>query len=357
MNKPLVVQPVSDVERGNRLLKPTTAKNAVEHLINLRIESCSEFLSPVVECQNHPFIDAINAAFSSHYPLVLSPDMFWQVIAQGFANHIKENSETYRSKFVEHSDKKTIQVRRDDFVKGAMENSWEEVFGEFSEKIKDSIGEDNHRNIVADFSTTGVIERAANEVILMDSMTPYFEYEFTTRCGIPEVTLEGQLDDWKLLRSQTERLGNTYDLNWWTDQLLPTLDSIVATASGSDETELWKNIYKAENRSGGRHLTGWIIKFFPYLQNRRGELYVNHSIDKRFDSIEGPPHIRSSELPNPISKVPFNWIYKSTQYPMEFLAGFTSFTQNPEDLSVRPKIGWAVRDARENQPLREQCVI
>ena len=34
---------------------------------------------------------AINTAYDQHYPLVLSPDIVWLVIAQGFARHVNEN--------------------------------------------------------------------------------------------------------------------------------------------------------------------------------------------------------------------------------------------------------------------------
>ena len=96
-----------------------------------------------------------------------------------------------RNHFVSHEGKKKIVVRRDDFFKGSLENPWEIVFDEFSTHIRREIGKTNHELIVSQFSTTGVIEKAVNEVVLMDSMKAYFKYIVYTRCGIPEVRLEG----------------------------------------------------------------------------------------------------------------------------------------------------------------------
>ncbi len=135
-------------------------------------------------------------------------------------------------------------MRRDDFIKGAMANPWEEVFAEFSQQIKSRIGATNHRNIVTHFSTNGKIERAANEVVLMDAMPSYFDYILETRCGIPEITLEGEVEDWELLRYRILIAGETYELRWWTDHLSPILDRLVNTAKGIDESTFWRNFYK-----------------------------------------------------------------------------------------------------------------
>ena len=50
--------------------------------------------------------------------------------------------------------------------------------------------------MVASFSTTGAVEQVANGIVLMSAMKSYFAYRGRTLCGIPEVTLEGTVDDW-----------------------------------------------------------------------------------------------------------------------------------------------------------------
>ncbi len=366
MSNSAIVQVVSNVTRAKQTLTETSPKEAIEALVRFNVEACSEYHGKIVAAQYHPFVAAVNAAFCDHRPLILSPDMLWLLIGQGFARHVNANSEKLRHLFVEHSEKKKIVVRRDDFVKGSPENPWGEVFGEFSAQIKKHIGEVNHFNILASFSTTGAIEKAANEIVLMDSLKSYFEYEVETLCGIPEVTLEGTAEDWSELHKRAEALGSTYDLGWWINRIAPILERIARNAAGADDPELWNNIYKVDNNSGGPYINGWVVDFFPYLQTTgfvhkerdelvddQEEVFANRDhfreekIEKRNWLFDGgyDQEITTDFLPGSLCRAPFIWKYFGFNYEMEFVAGFIGFTQNAKDCAVRPKIGWAVREA------------
>ena len=156
-------------------------------------------------------VEAIHISYSYHYPLVLSPDHIWMCIAQGFAAHVNQNAEKLRHLFVEHEGKKTIIVQRDDFVKGSPHNPWPEVFSEFSVQIRSHIGEKTHDLLTPSFTTTGPVEKAAAEIVLMDAFKECFDYSFYTLCGIPQITLEGTVDDWKQLRERALGLAQ-FDL-------------------------------------------------------------------------------------------------------------------------------------------------
>lgn len=75
---------------------------------------------------NNAFIATIVMAYNLHYPLVLSPDEVWLTIAQGLATHIRQNSEEMRSKFVDHQDKKNLEVFGDYYGirRGDPNNDW-----------------------------------------------------------------------------------------------------------------------------------------------------------------------------------------------------------------------------------------
>ena len=159
----------------------------------------------------HALLETVGTAFADHYPLVLTPDAIWLCIAQGFALHVNENAERLRGKFVRHKEKAKIVIQRDDFVKGSPANPWPEVFQAFSEAIAAHIGRQRDL-VVCDFSTTGPVERAASEIVLMDAMQKYFSYEVLTSCGIPEITLEGTVDDWRSIRIlRSRRLRSSRD--------------------------------------------------------------------------------------------------------------------------------------------------
>jgi len=121
-----------------------------------------------------PFMMTVHTAYCYHLPLLLSPDVIWNLIAQSVANHVNENSKALRTKFVKHEEKATLLIRRDEFVLGSPSNDWEGCFDEFSAKIKSHIGEENHSMIVADFSTTTSVEKACSEIVLMEAMKSFF---------------------------------------------------------------------------------------------------------------------------------------------------------------------------------------
>jgi hypothetical protein len=301
----------------------------------------------------HPFIETVGAAFADHYPLVLSPDDVWLCLAQGFAIHVNEHAEALRGHFVQHEGKAEIIVLRDEFRKGSPDNDWPGCFAEFSDKIAGFVGKKRDL-VVADFSTTGPIERAASEIVLMSALQAYFSYVVVTRCGIPEITLLGNTEDWRSIRRRAEAFAEL-DLGWWTEALLPVLDHFIDASSGNVDKAVWESFYKLNNGSGGPFVSGWINALFPYInEDRDREDEPSVGVVKRndFARIRAPGERapygggpRTSEFPQGFSIAPFLWKYLGTDIPMELLGGFTGVSQSPETLAVRPAIGWAVRDA------------
>ena len=46
-----------------------------------------------------------------------------------------------------------------------------------------------------------------------------------------------------------------------------------------------------------------------------------------------------------MARAQFRWEYLERGYEMEFLGGFVGVRQDVKTMSLRPEIGWAVRDA------------
>ena len=177
------------------------------------------------------FVAAADFAYRKHYPLVLTPDLIWLAIIQGFAKHVNENAEKLRKAFVAHEGKALIEVRRDDFIKGNPKNPWPEMFDKFADQIRKHIGDINMNLIMPDFSTTGDLEKAVASVTLMDSMQSYFRYEVFTCCGIPNVSLKGRVEDWENLKAKTKELEK-FDAEFWIGRLIPILDEFIQAAKG-----------------------------------------------------------------------------------------------------------------------------
>jgi len=346
----MIVQEAAKVDKATESAGKANAKKILENMLQTKVEACSDYQNDIVGTPGyHAFFNAAHRSFADHRPLILSPDMFWLLMAQGFAQHVNLHAEEMRDMFVEHEGQKTLHVRRDDFAKGSLENPWDEVFGEFSTQIKEHIGDENHGNIVVSFSTTGKVEQAANEVVLMESMKPYFKYMVHTMCGIPQVTLEGEAADWEKLRDKTEAMGKAYGLEWWTDHVHPIFDRIAQNAAGADDPHLWENFYKLGGGSGGPFINGWITQLVPYLKNYKDdEISVQNSY---LGESKGWGGLTDEALPLGLCQTPFTWDYLGKDFDMEFVAGFVGSTED-ENLALRPKIGWAVRD-KDAEPVQQ----
>lgn len=333
---------VSDVSQADKPLPELPYDEAVEALLReptRTIESCSGYHGQLVEdVRFHPFVTAIHKAFNDHRPLCLSPDMIWLLIAQGLANHINANAEQLRSQFVKHQGKVLIEViRGQGFSKGSPDNDWPGVLADFSAEIRNHIGDATHDLLVPTFSTTGLVEKTAAEIVLLDAMQSYFTYGLVTTCGIPSIKLEGTVTDWQDLLQRTKRFAQ-YELHWWIDRLIPILEQFITAAQGNPDRAFWQSMYKWNDAdgSGDPYITGWITNFFPYLQDLRTEEFskrshFNHKFTTRM-------------FPSGLAKAPFEWDYFGIFYKMEFISGFLGVKQNPDDLFLRPEIGWVIRE-------------
>ncbi|MFA5328325.1 MAG: DUF4419 domain-containing protein [Prolixibacteraceae bacterium] len=286
----------------------------------------------------HSFFNGMYHAYADHRPFVLSPDMIWLLISQGFARHVNTNSELLRKDFIDFDGKLTLVVKSNKDLLNGSENSkdWEDIFPQFTTQIANHIGEELINILSSDFSTTTAIEKVASEITLMEAMEPYFEFVvIRVVCGIPEITLKGTPEDWQKIYDKTKKLGE-YDIKWWTNELEPILKEFIKTSKGDIDKDFWRNMFKyhsQEKYGAPKIIDGWIVKFFPYDKDgKRNNL----------KQLEG-----SDNLPEEIVKVDLKYIELSggtaKTTPIELWAGFIGLEQNSKDFTLTPKIGWMIR--------------
>lgn len=318
-------------------LKPTPVVEASganqEHLVR----------APGFRVAAHALIEAVHTAFAEHYPLVLTPDDVWLCLAQGFGMHVEANARALRSRFVRHEGKLDLVVRRDGFVKGSSDNDWQSCFAEWSDAIAAHIGKKRDL-VIASFSTTGPIERAASELVLMSAVKNYFGFSVHTMCGIPAITLLGSLEDWRAIRRRAEVFAE-FDLADWVRVLLPVLDQFVEAASGNADRTFWQSIYKHKGDSGGPYVTGWINVLFPCLDGGSPKKFHRNEHALTWSQDMDTPFCGTTfgDIPRGLSQVSVTWQYLETTIPMTFSGGFVGISQDRQTLAVRPVIGWAVQ--------------
>jgi len=349
--EPIVIK----IESLSKPEKPlwTTSKEAVwEYLIraeskiysyekipfDCNIIAVGEVPDTLVNEGFHPFLWGMYEAYSQHRPFVISPDMINLLICQGFSKHVNVNSEALRDKFTDSKEKTALFVCADgDLVYDSV--NWGLLFNQFSDQIAAYAGQELVDAMTNDFTTTGLAERIASQITLMDATKPYFDFYVTyAMCGIPEVTLLGTTEDWQKIYDHLS-VFESYDLKWWTSELKPVLSKIIETTQGKKDIGFWRNMFKVHTSKEYGDLgsaDGWILKFFPYDSDGN-----RLSMKKlKVDDIK--------ELPHEMVKVEVYYqitdgINLLKEIPLEVWAGFVGLEQNNEDFTLKPIISWMVR--------------
>ena len=288
------------------------------------------------------FFRCIVKAYAQHKSVTLSPDMIWLLISQGFARYVNAHAESLRPQLVDHDGKMSLVVESDKDVLSE-EADWPMLIGGFTSQIERWTQGNVAKTITADFSTTGLTERVASQITLMDAMKSYFEYVVIyMACGIPSITLQGTPDDWRKVMEKVQKLG-AYGLEEWTKSLEPILTAFVNTAEGRPDQQFWKSMVK-QNRpdamQGGAcdfreptQIDGWLLKLFP---------------DENGKTLDEVAHTKDMESEMVCTPFKYQVIDRTTgillgETPMELWAGFIGSQEDEETNMVVPKIGWMVR--------------
>lgn len=296
----------------------------------------------------HSFYKGMINAYASHRSIVLSPDVIWLLISQGFAAHVNLNSEELRDKIVYHQGKKTLEVESPrNLILETDKVNWDSIFGEFEKQIRSNTKNNIADIITADFSTTGITEKIASQITLMESVKSYFEYKvMTLGCGIPDITLTGTPDDWRKVREKAQSLKG-YGMDWWIESLDPILKQFVDASQGKIVKEFWMEMVgsvkfrlmgcgipskDADNTE--LRFDGWFTTFYPY--------------DAFGDRISGPMTYNARLLPE-VVETPFIYEIRDydgtvlAKYDMLLYAGIIGLSEDASTGALKPEIGWMVR--------------
>jgi hypothetical protein len=301
----------------------------------------------------NPFIEAIHMAYEYHLPLDLTPDQVWYVIASQFATHINQNSEELRSNFVNHDGKKRILIRRDDFVYGSNNNPWDQIIDQFSFKIAELTKNEVAELMTSNFSTTTPTTRVVSQIVLMDAMQKYFGYHFCTMCGIPEIRLHGNKQDWEAVQQKTlkmlDLIPELKEVWWKNGGLEEILQNFVHAFDNKVDEKFWNEIYKVGGGSGGPYLSGWATALFLYLKDGHKNRYVwKENWKNLYSSNQMFSGLTTADFIYYMNQVPFIWEYFGDQKDMLFVGGFAGVLYNKSKASVSPVFAYGVSEANAN---------
>ena len=333
--------PVDEVEVGRERLHTDLLVAAMRSRLGSDIESCSDYSCKFAAgLSYHPLLATVYTAYCKHLPIRLTPDSIWLTIAGGVAHHMAAEGKKIRNRVIKHQGKLTLTVETDGWIPGSPENPWSEAFEDWTDQIRQHVGDDLYQSLICDFSTSGPAERAASQVVMLDIFQRFFRYEIVGICGIPAVTLVGPPDDWSRLEEKVEAL-RCFEMDWWFDELKLILQQFAAARRNDIDIEFWRNICKLTDAYGGHKINGWVAKMFPYIRS-----FVGGPCTTRNPVFETGEGWQTFSAPDGLSQAPFKWKTDSGKLrSMQVLGGLVGVEHDRQSGTLEPKAGWVVRKA------------
>lgn len=276
----------------------------------------------VLPTYDNGFLNTVITAYNKHLNLRIKPDHIWFLICQGIITHINNNHESLRNIFVPHTSGKQKLTG-----KGLV---YEQCISNIISQIRETSLQPNFIDILShNFTTTDSTCKVAGNINIMCSMKNYFVYEIVFTCGIPNIIMEGTLDDWKTIAENISILKKFkgLNLNWWFNDLEVIINEFINTYQGNVNQKFWSNIMDIENEWGSgvtSYISGWITKFFPYSGNKKRQFKEKHN----FQSI-----------PRGMSIVEFE---DNLGNQMQYVSGFQGICVDLDTCSISPNIVWYV---------------
>ena len=345
---------VSSVKPADSLLKTYPVKDMME----LKIEKKISFLPDehknerLIYTRDNGFIETLQYCYDEHRPLKLSPDHIWTLICQATSIHINQHYDSLKNIIFTDEKKEELIIRNDSLANNA--RYWGTLIKDFCNETKNHTRNDLYDFFVPNFSTTTPVQTTVYQITLLESYKKKFSYVGETGCGIPQITIMGNKEDWIWIfdhLSDLDKLG----LTWWGKELRPIIKEFINVFDDKINVSFWDSIYKDAAEYGAFYISGWIIKFFPYLPTT-GEDFLGYTSEGKgkYELVYRlNPYLHGNDyklstlgtesFPSGLSQIDIKWInyFNRTTKKMEAYSGFFGVKQS-QDKTLEPFISWLV---------------
>jgi hypothetical protein len=334
----------------------------------------------MIEMTEHPVLTSYYYAYLNHYPIVLSPDILWMLILEGFSYHVRLNHMRLREKFVKNNQNKNKIIvsqgaNGDSHINDVTSQRWGDIFKGFIEQSKEKIDGTVLHLFTPYFSTTTDDIEYSSQIAIISIVSPFVKFIKSLKpcisggCGFPYINLQGTLQDYKQLKMKIEGLKG-YLIDDWIYKLIPIIDKIIETKKGNIDKQFWDNIITNKKTvyseeillpSSDRHeviekekieIFGWIFDFFPFKIKTEFEPSDNNEERRIYDSkfVKFEYLLRNdikiyeksdfSDLPEEMINIDATYKNKNGQVAeLGIKTGFLGYTLNQKK-EFQPEIGW-----------------
>ncbi|KAF7927156.1 hypothetical protein BELL_0307g00030 [Botrytis elliptica] len=288
-------------------------------------------------------------AYNHHRNLILRPDDIWIAIVTQFSFYVNKHSEELRSFFVAHEGQKELVVEDNHFDFTVFTTN-------MADMIQKNIVDKSFQSwILPAFSTTTHVDTIVCSSVMMSTMKRYFNYRFQLECGIPTVTLLGEVSDWEEILRRLDKLesfGSAHEeLIEWKEMLTLVIQNMILTFENPGaiaRVDFWSKIAHIHNLSGGSTLSGWVTVFCAFNENGvwKGD---NWRSGHDTGSMREPPKypvIKIQEIPTGKCevKVRISGMMKLDAVIVAGLVGALVSSQNGYEIldTVQPYPAWSI---------------
>ena len=280
---------------------------------------------PVCALRSHPahdkrvynasgFIQCVCEAYNHHHRLIVRPDDVWIAIVTQLGLHLEQPKAS--------------------------------IFNVASFDVKPIIELAKQPWMLPTFSTTTELDVLACTLACYNERihNPTLSDPFDLLCGIPEITLLGNVQDWIALRQKAngiERFETAHGrMRHWSRILFPVLDEFVHAFSGTPNQSFWNRVCSFYGGgSSVKYLSGWITTFCVF--DVRGN-WNGHELSKESENVPGT-FFKSPWPIVPTDYIPlgYNTIRIHVDRSPYFLyCGHRSYSV-VDDTSLQPNVEWA----------------
>jgi hypothetical protein len=134
-----------------------------------------------------------------------------------------------------------------------------------------------------------------------------------TMCGIPQILLLGEAQDWEKLAQVARNLAPKFPtLDRFFSKVIPTLEKLASEfVAETPDNDFWMSTFKHYGGSGTNEFDGWLSNFVSHLKDMKGNFTLRTN-DRPVEHGTTGTHV---------STVPFIWEYYDIELPMVFAGG------------------------------------
>ena len=311
----------------------------------------------------HQFLRGVYYAYSQHLPLQIRVEDIQVCINLAINTCINNNPEKFRSRLVDHQGQKElcIHAKTDDDLKSG------KLFSSFVEMMDPRLPQ----YLKQDYSSSSAHQGHTASAMTISIMQTYYACKLVLGCGMREVHLSKNLDDWKKLLDRIQYLAELFadtELGaWFGVQLYTLVTRLVDTVTKEVSPEMnnfWQRIvtHIPQGSGGDVVMSGWIHVLVPYSSNGKFITPLGSKMPINVLTLEPTPDFDSSfgagqdemmdwfqldgeNVQGGTTLAPLTIIDNDGhEYKRQIVAGFMSPTIDPEDnYVVRANHGWICR--------------